>query len=101
MNPELIPVLLMAVGFAGVAILALKYMGTTTSLRRKLRNVENLNRVLTFDNDTLRRQIERDRNEDRARRDDYGHVYNGSYKEVRQSQKTGQWYAVREVAVNP
>lgn len=101
MNPELIPMFLMCLGFIGMAVLALKCMGTNTTLRRKLQNVENLNRVLTFDNDTLRRQIERDRNEDRARRDDYGTVYNASYKELRQSKKTGQWYAVREVEVNP
>lgn len=101
MNPELIPLFLMCLGFIGVAILALKYMGATVSLRRKLQNVESLNRVLTFDNDTLRRQIERDRNEDRARRDEYGTVYEGSYKEVYQSKKTGEWYATRIVEVNP
>lgn len=101
MNPELIPMFLMCLGFIGMAVLALKCMGTITTLRRKLQNVENLNRVLTFDNDTLRRQIERDRNEDRAKRDDYGHVYNASYREMHQCKKTGQWYAVREVEVNP
>lgn len=101
MNPELIPMFLMCLAFIAMAVLVLRYIGTTAMLRRKLRNVENLNRALTFDNDTLRRQIERDRNADRVRRDDYGAVYNASYRELRQSKNTGQWYAVREVEVNP
>jgi hypothetical protein len=101
MNPELIPALMMALGFAGMAILALKCMGQLVTVRKKLLNAETLNRALTQDNDSLRRQIEKDRNVDRASRGDYGTVYNASYKEIRQSKKTGQWYAVREVEVNP
>lgn len=78
-------------------ILILKLLGQLMSVRKKLLNTELLNMALTRDNDSLRRQIEKDRNEDRASRGDYGTVYEGSYKEIRQNQKTGRWYAVREV----
>lgn len=91
------PLFLMVVSFVLLALNAFRAILENKRLRKKLQNVESLNRGLTQDNDSLRRQIERDRNEDRARRDDYGHVYDASYKEVQQDKRTGRWHTVREV----
>ncbi len=75
--------------------------GQLSKVRKRMVNAESRAVLLEIENQTLRQQVESERNVDRAKRGDYGHVYNGSYKEVRQSQKTGRWYAVREVEVNP
>lgn len=101
MEPDLIPAFMMALGFAGMAILALKLLGSTATLRRKLMAAELHAVQLENENRTLRYQIEKDRNMDRASRGDYGTVYEGSYKEIYQSKKTGQWFASRVVTVDP
>lgn len=82
-------------------ILMLKILGQLSSVRKKLLNAELQNMVLARDNDSLRRQIEKDRNEDRAKRGDYGTVYAGSYTKRVQSKKTGQWVKTRVVEVEP
>lgn len=98
---DLVVAFFVSVGFALLFILILKISGQLMSVRKKLLNAELQNMVLARENDSLRRQVEKDRNEDRAKRGDYGTVYEGSYKEVYQSKKTGQWFASRIVTVDP
>ena len=97
MNPERVVTIAVVVGFGLMAALLFRTLGTFAPTRRKLMEADLQNHKLAHENQTLRQQIEKDRNEDRARRGDYAHVYDASYREVRQCKKTGQWTTVREV----
>jgi hypothetical protein len=101
MEPDLVLTFVVTLGFILLLILILRLLGSLVSARRKLLASICRNAQLENENQSLRRQVEEDRNLDRAKRGDYGTVYEGSYKEIYQSKKTGQWFASREVTVDP